>query len=413
MYYVKLFFRTCTAIYNFLVILNNWIDIISEHNPFILDFSPNDNKQDDENEDDENEDDESDDDESDDDESEDKENQVVKYEDKYLSKFKKFSNEYTFSQNELELEQTMFERVKTDNHLQITNIINDIQMKLNNIHLICDQGIISDSINEYGRSQLVKFYELEDDGDKSESDDEPEVNTLYYNSLYSDLLEDKNDLEHELEQIRFMDDDECRAQAREFIVQKKLDTLINNYVLESTPLGNVYMRYNNSKKSFEYFSNNTIPYRYLEPVGRKYVMTYWCKPLFVDIDEELKKAELRQQEEMNKVEEQKQKVDDSRKNTKDVVARLKSYNKDSMSNMMVKNRAPTNTLPAHIVANLPIVKSTNEKQLLKENANRYTWEGRLSNFSPLKKVDKKVVNKKLELTFSDFKKIHMVGQNKK
>ena len=210
-----------------------------------------------------------------------------------------------------------------------------------------------------------------------------------------------------------MDDDECRAQAREFIVQKKLDTLINNYILESTPLGNVYMRYNNSKKSFEYFSNNTIPYRYLEPVGRKYVMTYWCKPLFVDIDEELKKAELRQQEEMNKVEEQKQKVDDSRKNTKDVVARLKSYNKDSMSNMMVKNRAPTNTLPAHIVANLPIVKSANEKQLLKENANRYTWEGRLSNFSPLKKVDKKVVNKKLELTFSDFKKIHMVGQNKK
>ena len=152
MYYVKLFFRTCTAIYNFLVFLNNWIDIISEHNPFILDFSPNDNKQDDE---------------SEDDESEGKENQVVKYEDKYLSKFKKFSNEYTFSQNELELEQTMFERVKTDNHLQITNIINDIQMKLNNIHLICDQGITSDSINEYGRSQLVKFYELEDDGDKS------------------------------------------------------------------------------------------------------------------------------------------------------------------------------------------------------------------------------------------------------
>jgi hypothetical protein len=394
------------------VFLNNWIDIISEHNPFILDFSPNDNKQDDESEDDESES-ENDESENDDDENEGKENQVVKYEDKYLSKFKKFSNEYTFSQNELELEQTMFERVKTDNHLQITNIINDIQMKLNNIHLICDQGITVDAINAYGRGQLINFYQLEDDDDKPESDDEPEVNTLYYNSLYSDLLEDKKTLEQELEEIRFMDDDECRAKAREFIVQKKLDTLINNYILESTPLGNVYMRYNNSKKSFEYFSNNTIPYRYLEPVGRKYVMTYWCKPLFVDIDEELKKAELRQQEEMNKVEEQKQKVDDSRKNTKDVVARLKSYNKDSMSNMMVKNRAPTNTLPAHIVANLPIVKSTNEKQLLKENANRYTWEGRLSNFSPLKKVDKKVVNKKLELTFSDFKKIHMVGQNKK
>jgi hypothetical protein len=49
------------------------------------------------------------------------------------------------------------------------------------------------------------------------------------------------------------------------------------------------MRYNNEKKSIEYFSNNSIPYRYLEPVGRKYIMTYWCKPIFFDIEEELKK----------------------------------------------------------------------------------------------------------------------------
>lgn len=406
MYYVKLFFTTCTAIYNFLVFLNNWIEHISEFNPFILDFSPiipdEDNDADDELEDDN----------GGNDELETKKN-VVSYEDKYLDAFKKFSNEYTFTASELELEQIEFERVKTDNQLQITHMINEIQMKLNNIHLICDQGITFDAINAYGRGQLINFYELDDDDDKPESDDESEVNTLYYNSLYSDLLEDKKTLEQELEEIRFMDDDECKAKAREFIVQKKLDTLINNYVLESTPLGNIYMRYNNAKKSFEYFSNNTIPYRYLEAVGRKYVMTYWCKPLFVDIEEELKKAELRQSEEITQLEERKQQVDDSRKNTKDVVARLKSYNKDSMPTMMAKNRAPANTLPAHIVANLPNVKSTSEKQLLKENANRYTWEGRLSNFSPLKKVDKKIVNKKLAMTFTDFKRIQISSENKK
>jgi hypothetical protein len=55
-------------------------------------------------------------------------------------------------------------------------------------------------------------------------------------------------------------------------------------------------------------------------------------------------------------------------------------------------------------ANLANVKTTNEKQLLKENANRYTWEGRLSNFCPLKKIDKKIVNKNLALSFADYKK---------
>ena len=49
--------------------------------------------------------------------------------------------------------------------------------------------------------------------------------------------------------------------------------------------------------------------------------------------------------------------------------------------------------------------SSNDNQLLKENANRYTWEGSLSNLSLLKKVEKKP-----SLSFADFKKIK---QNKR
>ena len=47
----------------------------------------------------------------------------------------------------------------------------------------------------------------------------------------------------------------------------------------------------------------------------------------------------------------------------------------------------------------------NEKMLLKENANRYTWEGRLSSIQLLKKVDRKIIDKKYAMTFSDFKQI--------
>jgi hypothetical protein len=183
---------------------------------------------------------------------------------------------------------------------------------------------------------------------------------------------------------------------------------MDNYVLECTPLGNIYMRYNNNKNSFEYFSNNTIPYRYLEPVGRKYVMTYWCKPIFVDIEEELKKSEEKYQEEKN---------NNDSEDIKNKFSKLKIYNKENpinsikMSNAPSKNRGSASmSLPPQIKSHLLNVNSTSEKILLKEKANRYTWEGRLNSFSPLKKVDKKIVNKNLSLSFADFKKMQ---KNKK
>ena len=60
-----------------------------------------------------------------------------------------------------------------------------------------------------------------------------------------------------------------------------------------------------------------------------------------------------------------------------------------------------------------IRRDTKEQQLVKENANRYTWEGRLTNFCPLKKIDKKILDKKLAMTYADFKKIQQCQQNKK
>ena len=81
--------------------------------------------------------------------------------------------------------------------------------------------------------------------------------------------------------------------------------------------------------------------------------------------------------------------------------------------MKNKNRNQLSApLPPQIKANLPNVNSS-EKMLLKENANRYTWEGRLSDFCPLKKIDKKIVNKNLVLSFSDFKRLQKESQNKK
>jgi len=78
----------------------------------------------------------------------------------------------------------------------------------------------------------------------------------------------------------------------------------------------------------------------------------------------------------------------------------------------IKSKNTNISLPPQVQANLPSIQSSNsDKVLLKERANRYTWEGRLRDFCVLKKVDKKVVDKRLNITFSEFKK--MMIQNKK
>ena len=223
------------------------------------------------------------------------------------------------------------------------------------------------------------------------------------------MAETKQKLKEQEDQV--VTDDEFREQAHQYMVNLKLDGYINNYINEMTPLGNVYMRYNNTKKSFEYYSNNTIPYRYLEPLGRKYVLTYFCKPLFVDIEDELNKAKLKNDEQKESKEkgqkEAKEAKEKGQKGTNDVFAKLKSYNSATTNNNEMSKMGKQNALPPQIKANLPNVNTSNnpEDMLLKENANRYTWEGRLTNMNLLKKVDRKTVDKSYAMSFADFKRL--------
>ena len=338
-----------------------------------------------------------------------------RYEDKYLSKYKEFSNEYKFTDEEMELEIHEYERLKISYEQDRLNSINGITEKLLKINAVLDKiGMNNiENLPDSSKNLLIQYFCIEEE-DLDEELSNP-------NKLLTDLLSEKSVLENELTKIEqtILDEGDLKLKAHEFLLKSKHDQLINNYVLEYTPLGNIYMRYNNDKKSFEYFSNNTIPYRYLEPVGRKYVMTYWCKPLFIDLEEELKIAEKKFEEEKQKKEEEEKNRKEEIKNnkTKNVFAKLKDYNKENKlpNNIKIqaKNRGQQNfVLPPQIKANLPNVDQNSGKQLLKENANRYTWEGRLSNFSPLKKVNKTLVNKNLALTFADFKRIQQINNTK-
>ncbi len=316
----------------------------------------------------------------------------IKFEDKYLTTFKTFSSEYFFTEDELSLKDTKFHELKSEYQKNKNKEFENINALLLETHTIINLGtVITEEVKEF----LIKYFDIEDDY----ADDPSNID---FDELYIYLENDHKKFQEEInklieDQIIHGEglDSEFQEKALDFILNKKLDGFINNYILEFTPLGNVYMRYNHFKKSFEYFSNNTIPYRYLETIGRKYVMTFRCKPLFIDLEDELKRASTLA------LEKTKESV------TNNPVQKFKSYNKDiKMDNIYAKGRPGKNILPPQIKANLPNINTTNgEKQVLKENANRYTWEGRLSSINLLKKVDRKIIDKKYAMTFSDFKQI--------
>ena len=204
--------------------------------------------------------------------------------------------------------------------------------------------------------------------------------------------------------------------AKKFVIDQRLDKLKNCFIIEKTPIGNVLMVYNNTRESFEYYSDNTIPYRYLEAVGRKYIKQFDCRPIFVDMEEELKLAEEKwenqriekenREKEEKLMAEQLKSNNQSRENKKNVFAKFKSYNKEAGTGRVNTGAPPKNSIP-----NKNLTKEQeNEKILLKEMANRYTYEGKFANFSFIKKIDRKVVDKKFAMTFADFKRM---SQDKK
>ena len=190
----------------------------------------------------------------------------------------------------------------------------------------------------------------------------------------------------------------------------RLDRVKNCYVIEKTPIGNVLMIYEKNRESFKYYSDSNIPYRYLEVVGRKYVKLFGCRPIFVDMEEELRLFEEKwdKEQEFKKIkqEEDKKRRDEAVKNNqsvevkKNVFAKFKSYNKDAGGKISMA-APPKNSIPNKNVNE----NKENEKIILKERANRYTYEGKFANFNFLQKIERKVFNKKLGLSFSDFKKM--------
>ena len=325
-----------------------------------------------------------------------------KYEDKYLNEIRKLSKEYEFEENE--------EKLKNQKNIEFQQIIK--KEYLDKIEEFKDKlGKIEIKLTKYESS----------DEDYCICDDEDDDSNLGITKeeRIKILLEEQKDIlnkeitfkqEYESEEGQQNNVKKAEEMSRNFIIQQRLDKLKNCFIMEYTPLGNVLMIYDIERESFKFYSDSTIPYRYLEVVARKYVKQFGCRPIFVDMEEELKFAEEKwdkeRKEKDEKEEEERRKKEESIKTQKpieekkNVFAKFKSYNKESGTGHVNTGAPPKNSIPNKKLTS----QQENEKTLLKDKANRYTYEGKIANFSFIKKIDRKVVDKKFNMSFADFKK---------
>jgi hypothetical protein len=321
---------------------------------------------------------------------------IEKYEDKYLTKIRSLPEEYIFSPEEESLEAELF----TQLFKQSTEDLEIKKLTLKEL-LANYQQELSDIENmEFTEAEKTSTYNDEEGIIESLEEQMKQKKTHYAEQaeiIKNELLEitDKVITETEIKEI-----------VKNKLLNERLDKLQNNYIIEATPLGNVLMFYNNKKDTFQYYSDNEIPYRFLEVVGRRYVLTFNCRFLYVDMEQELKNYEkkIEEKEKEKEMEKQRQEELKTQPNAlndvtekKSVFAKFKTYNKEAGSGRVNKAPPPKNSIPTK-------QQITNEKVLLKEKSNHYTREGKISNFNILKKIDRKVVNKKYAMSFADFKK---------
>lgn len=201
--------------------------------------------------------------------------------------------------------------------------------------------------------------------------------------VYSDSDTDSDT--DDLEPVRYEDKYLLELEQLEE-VPVDIDNLLNCFVIETTPIGNVLMNYNHKKETFDYFSDMSIPYRYLLVVCRKYVKQFNCVSLYV-------KSEIK---ELVNNESEKKSLDTEMQKKKNVFAKFKNYNVDSKVPLAGPG-PPKNSIPQPAQQTGPV--------LLKDKINRFSYQGKFNNFSILKKVDRKLVDKKLGMSFADFKKL--------
>ena len=224
---------------------------------------------------------------------------------------------------------------------------------------------------------------------------------LFMSLQASEKIEQQEEINGDVEVVPYVD-----RYKKEFRCMKETDHVPENleksFVMEFTPVGNVMMLYNKERETFFYYSDNEVPFRFLEVVARKYALMFQCKSLVIDAEIEMEKLEQKKKDDMEKAEEEKVELEKKPKvetppKKKDVFAKFKSYNAASSGPGpgTTKNvEAKTANLGENVV-----------------DTNRYMHQGRFSVFNWSQPPKKNNTDDRSELTFADFKKMQLDNKN--
>lgn len=205
------------------------------------------------------------------------------------------------------------------------------------------------------------------------------INIFIFNILFSSAPEQeiiKDDKPEKPQPINYNEKYDSKYTMLEKIIltEENISLLPNNIVMDTTPNGNVIMFFDNSKKSFQYYSDFSIPYSYLESVSKKYCImnkNSIFRELKMDIDVVNEFAIVKNQT--------------TRPQSK-CFASLKTYNSVN----------PNFKTPSPNVSGKP-----RELKIIQKDIVRYTHLGKLGNFNFLKNTQPRYK----KISYKDFGKI--------
>ena len=169
---------------------------------------------------------------------------------------------------------------------------------------------------------------------------------------------------------------------------------------ESTPRGNVVMFYDVYNDGFSYYSDQTgIPYKVLNAVAMKYVITFRCRDFFMD--ETISSSPFIQ---YNKDDEKKE------QEKKNNIMKQMSSNNQSLPFVRFKGRQ-TSTQPSEMIGSTPQIQqqqSSNTTVMKEYVNNRFIYKGKIHNWNPLQPYKHKNIEK-VELDYKTFKNSRVVS----
>ena len=220
----------------------------------------------------------------------------------------------------------------------------------------------------------TRLYKYVKDDSKEEKENENKAQEEPYENKYYDRFEQL----------------EC-----EDLEEDTVKGMKNNTLYEMTPKGKVIMYYDFEKESFVYYCDTKdIPYLYLETVARKYALTYGCKKIVVDIKKEMENAK---QSNVKQTNTNKSNLSTIYENTNNIDTKIQPKTKkanDMFASFKSYNRKGTGGS-----------KSMNKNFVLRQNANRYSYSGKVSQYPILKTDDYKIEKPMEKMDYETFKKL--------